>query len=249
MYIGNIEITKRELLASIIIIFIMTGLGFLVASKIHDSVSVANERYFKSLKIDNDEEMFNYTISTEVGNVLSFGTVQAIGSVSDEMIEGEFFALMKKEEHYVQKTRTVTYTDSNGVSRTRTEVYYEWEEKNREYDRVDSFTYLGREFTHDDIKIDNYAYLTTEKNHFLSDVRYKFYIIPLEQDITLFAVAKDKTIQDTQVHYSQSIEQIIDYKEREADVAVIVFWVVWVLLTIGAVIGFVALDNRYLNNH
>ncbi len=247
----NIEVTRRELLLSIIIVLVMVGLGFLISAKVHDSVSVSNEKYFNALKIDKDDTMFNYALNTEVGYILSSGTVAAVESVSDPLIDGEYFSIRKVEEHYVMKTRTVTYTDSEGNTKTRTETYWEWDEVKRTYDHIKEFTYLGHTFKHGHIRLDNYSYLKTVKKGMLSDVRYKFYTMPTEFDIALFSQAKEGTITPGQsaVYYNQSIESVIDMKEGEATMFVVFFWIIWVILTIAAVVGFVALDNRFINNH
>ncbi|PTY93040.1 hypothetical protein [Heyndrickxia sporothermodurans] len=243
----NIEITKREVLVSISIVLIMVGLGFLIATKVHDYTMSSNEKYFKALKVDNDPELFQYAIDTEVGNLVSYGTVKAKEPVSDPMIDGKYFDLTKIEEHYVMKTRTVTYTDSNGKTQTKTETYWEWEEYDRWYSHTDTFTYLGQTYDFDFIKFSHDSYIDTYEDGMFSDVRYKFYGIPSKFNGSLYSKATKKTIANNTFHYGQTIKQLMSQKENEASHMTIFFWILWTFVIGLAVFGFVALDNKFLN--
>ncbi len=206
-----------------------------------------NEKYFKSLKVDNDPKLFSHAIDTEVGDVVSYGTVVANEPVSDPLIEGEYSSIEKVEQHYVQKTRTVTYTDSNGNVKTRTETYWEWVTKGRERFDTDTLTYLEREFSLDQFNVNHHNYLETVKTS--SRVRYSFYTMPKEYEALIYSLAKSKTIENNEIHLGQSIEDFMDRKESEADTSVILFWVLWVILTSGVIIGFVTLDNKFINGN
>ncbi|WEG18645.1 hypothetical protein PQ478_09200 [Alkalihalophilus pseudofirmus] len=245
---NNIEVTKREALVSIIIVLVMVSLGFFIGNSLHNSVSENNQKYFNALKVDNDPDLFNHALDTNIGDMVSYGSFHAIEPVSDDMIEGEYFAIRKIEEHYVMKTRIVTYTDSNGNTKSKTETYWEWDEVNREHFNTESFGYLNREFPYETMTFRHYDYKETVKDNFFSSVRFKFYVIEDVFEATLYSLAADKTIKQNSLYPSNTIETFIDQKERSADAIEIVFWVFWSLLIIGAVIGFVALDNRFLNN-
>ncbi|MEK4025419.1 hypothetical protein [Sporosarcina sp. FSL W7-1283] len=244
----DVEITKREILVSIIIILIMMGLGFFLSTSIHNKVSVSNEKYFKALKIDNLPELFNYAINTEVGHVLSYGKFKANEPVSDTMIKGKYFSIKRIEEHYVMKTRVVTYTDSNGKSQTKTETYWEWDEWKRDYFHTKTFNYLGRDFKIGKVKIDNYIYGDTVKKSTFSNIRWVFYVIPKEFEAALYSNTSEGTINQNELYENQTIERVIERKESGADRAVILFWIGWAVLIVGAVVIFVMLDNKFINN-
>lgn len=244
----NFEATKREVLVSIVIVLVLLSLGFLIGNAIHNNASEENEKYFKALKVNNDPAMFNHAINTEIGNMVSYGVFTANDPVSNEMIKGNYFAIRKVEEHYVMKTRVVTYTDSEGNTKTKTETYWEWDEVKREHFATESFTYLDKEFSYGFIPINHYSHKETVKDGFLSDVRFKFYTIPKEFNGTLYSKAVDKKITDNRLYLHDTIESLIEKKEKSADTQVVVFWIIWSMLIIAAVVGFIALDNRYLNN-
>lgn len=245
----DIEITTREILVSIVIVLLLVALGFFISNSIHNAALENSEKYFKSLKINNDAELFDYALATEVGNVLAYGTLKANEPVSDKLLDGTYFSILKIEEHYVQKTRTVTYTDSNGKTQTKIETYWEWEEYKRDYFNTDTFTFLGKVLDYNLINFDFHTYQDTIKEGgFFSDVRYVFYTIPFEFNASLFAKAKDGTIINNTLYVDQTIKEVIKQKEESADTSVIVFWVFWSILIFAAVIGFVVLENRYIND-
>lgn len=241
------EITKREVLVSIVIFLLMLSLGFFISNGIHNYTMVENEKYFKAVKINNNPELFNYAIDTEVGHMLSSGTVKASKLVSDPMIKGEYLSIKKIKEHYTMHTRTVSYTCGKSTCH-RTETYWTWDEVDREVFNTETFNYLGIDFDYGKIKFNNYSYNDTIQEDIFSNDRYVFYTIPKEFNVTMYSKAVDKDIANNAVYYNQTIKDVMSEKENEADVSVIVFWIVWVVLILGAVIGFVALDNRFINN-
>ncbi|MED3562384.1 hypothetical protein [Bacillus xiapuensis] len=241
----NIEITLREILISIVIVLVMVGLGFFLAESIHDTVTSDNEKYFKALKVDNNPDLFDYAIRTDVGDMLSYGQFKANEPVSDRLIKGKYYSINKTEEHYTMHTRTVTYKCGKHTC-TRTEVYWTWDYVGEEDFNTKTFTYLGREFNYNKIHFYNYEYYDTVQTS--SHVRFKIYIIPREFNGTLYSKASNKTIKDNSLYANQKIKEVIDGKEHSADHWVIGFWIAWSILIAAIVFIFIALDNKYINN-
>lgn len=242
----DIEFTFREILVSVVIALLMLGLGFFIAESIRDKVSSDNEKYFKALKINNQAELFDYAIRTEVGDVLSFGQFKANQPISDRLIKGKYFAINKTEEHYTMHTRTVSYKCGKHTCH-RTETYWTWDEVGNEKFTTKTFSFLGRNFNYNLIDFHNYDYIDTVKTS--SYVRFKFDGIPLEFKGTLFSNTKNNTIKENVLFPSESIKEVINDKENSAGEWVIGFWVAWSIFIIAGVIGFMALENRYLNNN
>lgn len=122
----DFEITKREILASICIIvfFLLSGMFF--TNKISDSVLDSNEKYNKAVKIEGTD-LFQYGMDTNVGNAFVYGTLEVIDPVTFPEIGGEYMYINKVKEKYTKHTRVVTYTDSDGETRTKTETYWSWD--------------------------------------------------------------------------------------------------------------------------
>lgn len=121
------EVTPREILVSIIIILIALSLGIGLVSAVENAMAETNEIYYKAIKIDNDDRMFHHAKRTDAGIALVYTDVKALDTVTFPEISGEFMYIEKVREDYTMHTRTVTETDSEGNTRTRTEVYYTWD--------------------------------------------------------------------------------------------------------------------------
>lgn len=73
----DFRITKREVLASIAIIFFMLATGFLISGNIASDIEEKNEVYHKALKIE-DEDMYNHAKSIGVGNAFTYFSLDAV---------------------------------------------------------------------------------------------------------------------------------------------------------------------------
>lgn len=58
--------------------------------------------------------MFDYGMRTNVGNAFCQGALEAVDTVSDPRIDGQWMYIYCEEKHYTMHTRTVTTTDSKG---------------------------------------------------------------------------------------------------------------------------------------
>lgn len=237
------EVTFREVVVSVVIVILMIAVGFPITEKIYNNATENNEKYFKSLKINDDENMFEYALNTNIGNTLAYGKFKANEPVSDKMIKGKYFAIERIQENYVMKTRTVTYT-SNGKTKTRTETYWTWEEVDRVQANTKTFNFLGKDFSYSKARFSNYREFDTVRD---GNTRYIFEVIPYEFKGTLFSKVIENTITDSSVYAEKDLKQVIELKKNDAGFKVKCFWFIWAGIIILVIVGFVALDNRYLN--
>ena len=84
------EITKREILASISIIVIMILFGILISTKISEYQMDKNEIYNKAVKIE-DQNMFQYGMDTNIGNAFVYGILEAVDTVTEDLAESPRF--------------------------------------------------------------------------------------------------------------------------------------------------------------
>lgn len=242
----DFEVTRREIFISIIGAILLISLGFFIASAIHNKVTELNEPYLRALKIDKREDLFDHALTTNVGYVLAEGKLTTPKPLEHKDLDGGYLSIRRVEEHYVQKTRTVTYTE-NGKTKTRTETYWEWDEIARETNNASKFNFLDKAFSTKLIELHSYKYNKTVKDNAFSHIRFKYYTIPAEFDTSLFFKTKDKSISETSYYPNKDIKQVVSLKEKQADNYVVVFWVSWILfIVIGAFI-FIAMDNRFIN--
>ncbi len=249
MNFGDFEITFREILVSIAITLILIGLGFFISGSIENGINESNEKYFKALKIDNNEEMFKYALKTNVGYVIVQGKVKAVEGVSIEDIEGKYFKIKKVKEKYTKHTRQVAHTKTVG-NKTETyyttEEYWTWDYAGQEEFHTTKFNFLGVDFSYGTINFYNESYKETKSGG--HHIRYKYYVIPLEFEGTLFTYMKDNTINENNFSVNNTIENIIQQKENDVNTSNIVFWLIWIIF-IGLIdFGYVYLDNRYLED-
>ena len=150
----------------------------------------------------------------------------------------------KVKERYTRHTRTVTYTDSNGKTKTRTEVYWTWDRVSSEDKMCKELSFCDVVFGSNKIDVPGAGYITTIKES--SHVRYKYYGTGTKFTGTIFADLRDKTIsKGTNFYNNMTIEETVKHLENGI-VWLILFWFFWVILIAGCVMGFYYLDNKWL---
>lgn len=240
-----IEITKREIIASITIIGFMLIVGMILSDWILDSIKDTNEVYNKAIHIEN-KDIFEYSMSTNVGNAFVYGDMIALNPVSYDDIEGEYMYIKRIKERYTRHERQVAYSCGKDNKSTcyRTEVYWTWDEVDREYKSTDTVTFLDVEFDFDQFTKPSTDHIATVKKS--SHVRYKYYVTPNKLTGSIFADLRDNNIGSKVNFYSnkttlQAYETVI-----QGYGLVYGFWIAWIVLTVGVVYGFYYLDNDWL---
>lgn len=242
------KITKREKIASIAIVSVMMIIGFFISSKIMDYKNDKNAEYQKAVHIE-DSELFQYGMDTNIGNAFVFGKLEAVDVVTFDEIGGEYLWIEKVEEHYNPHTRTVTKTRKNAQGKTETytetEVYYSWDYYDSWEKHSEKVIFCGLEFDYGKIEIPEKRYIDTRKELPLSNVRYKYYGVFKEYTGTIYTRLMDGTISEqskffTDCNPEQALERCTSGGET------ILFWVVWMILIAGCVVGFCYFDNRWL---
>lgn len=244
---GNIEVTIREVFIGLLGAVLLCSIGFFIATSIHNGVTEANEPYLRALKVDKDVDLFDHALNTNVGYTLSEGYLETPKPVKNSNIKGEYLSIIEIEEHYVMKTRVVTET-VNGKTRTRTETYWVWEEVGRNRQDASTFTFLGKEFSTNLIKLSMHRQTNTVSKGIISDVRYIYKTIPTSFNTSLFFKTSEKTLSKTALYPNKTIKQVVEMKENAADKSVTVFWVSWIMVILIGVFVFVAMENRFLND-
>ena len=239
------EITKRELIASVSIIAVLLLIGTLVSGEISDSMLDKNEIYNKALKIES-QELFLYGMRTNVGNAFVYGEYCAVDTVTYPEIGGGFMYIEKVKERYTMHTRTVTHTRTvNGHTQTytTTENYWTWDRVWSEDLHCNKVSFCGVIFDANKIKTPEANYIDTIRES--SSVRYKYYGTPTEFVGTIFTVLRDGTISNKSPFYNnKTIPETVDSLEESFPLWI--FWIVWVILMGFCIYGFFYLKNKWL---
>lgn len=247
---GDFSISKREILISIAIIAVMIIFGLMIHGSIEDSLMLKHQEYNLALQIDGDRDMFEYGMSTNVGNAFVYGTLKCLDPVTFEEIGGQYSRVEKVKERYTKHTRTVTKsrTDADGNVHTWTEEEEYWT-----WDRIDSWSktatrisFLEVEFEYGKINFPGSHLVETIKES--SKIRYKYYGAPVEAVGTMYTKLENHTISDTSFYIDRTIEEVLKSYTNTSG-PLVAFWIGWVLLTAALVFGFVYIDNRWLEDH
>lgn len=237
------EITKREIIISIGITAVMLIIGFFISGKIIDAQNDKNAEYQKAVHIE-DSELFQYGMDTNVGNAFVYGDLKAVDVVTFDEIGGEYLYVEKVKEKHTLHTRT--YTVKVGKTTTvRTETYWTWDEVNRENKQSLEIMFCGVVLPSIKVEIPDTEYIDTIKES--SEIRYKYYGTPIKHTGTVYTKLSDGTILDNSRFFKDyTIEQALD--SCTSGVGNVMFWAFWIVLTVGAVVGFCYLDNRWLED-
>lgn len=237
------EITKREIIASIAITCFLIIIGILIGNKLNEShIDKVNE-YNKAVKI-KDSDLFQYAMKTNIGNAFVEGKLLALEPVSYDRIPGEYLYIKEIKEKYVMKTKVVT-TRVNGKSVSRVKTYWEWDEVSRSDKISNKVNFLGVDFQTSKISIPSSDYIDTVKES--SRVRYKYYGYPIESYGTIYTSLKNDTMDNDKNNFykDKNIDETLKY--LSLNIFIFVFWTIWLIITGVIVYYFCLLENDWLN--
>lgn len=238
------EITKREILVSISIVALLLIIGIVISNKIYALQTDKTETYNKAVKI-NTSEMFQYGMSTNVGNAFVYGELKAIDYVTYPEIHGQYLYIEKQREEYTQHTRINTYTDENGNTYTQEEIYYTWDYVCTESLKCTQISFCGVVFDSNKISTPVAEYIDTLD--ITSRIRYKYYGVVAKQKGTIFTELRDNTISDqSEFFVGTDIDATLKQIATKQKTQVIIFWVLWIGLTGILVYMFYYAENRWL---
>lgn len=239
------EITKREILVSLVMMLLCICLGTFISGKIDDWQQDKNAEYDRAARI-TEEELFVHGMNTNLGNAFVYGELEAVNPVTYPEIGGIYSYVKKVKERYTMHTRTVTYTTGSGKTmqtHTRVETYWTWDYAGEESKKVKKIVFFGNEFPGKKIDLPSSDYIKTIKES--SHIRYKYYGVPERMTGTIYTKLRDKTISDSSPFYNgMKIEEVVE-KLEESHVKTI-FWAIWGILMAALMAGFFYLDNRWL---
>lgn len=242
--LGNgVEITKRELIASISIIALLLLIGFFISEKITQHQTDKNQIYNKAVKIQ-DKDMFQYGMETNVGNAFVYGDLECVDTVTYSDIGGKYMSVTKVTERYTQHTRVVTTTDSEGHTHSHTETYWSWDEIDRDDKHCKNVTFLGIEFDYGTIYKPSEHYIDTIQENIFSNIRYVYYGSDTKYTGTIFTNLNNNNIHNTKFYESMNIEETVNY--LESNIGISIFWFFWIIFICLCIYGFYYLENQWL---
>lgn len=248
IYAFGINITMREILASVTIISFMLLAGFLISDKINNSIQDKNEEYQKAVKLNTSQE-FLYGLRTDVGNAFCYGELSAVDTVSYPEIDGEYMYISKTREEYRMHTRVVTKTrpGPNGTIQTytTTEIYYSWDTISSERLHSNELTFNDVVFPYSKFDVPSSHYITTIYKW--SDVRYVYYGTDTDFNGTLYTKIYDHTVADQSRFFPvQTPDETLESLVSSSGAALIFFWLFWIAIIAGIIFFFYSRENAWL---
>lgn len=265
-------ITKREILVCIPIACILICLGLFIDSKIIESNLLSDEEYTKTLKINNNNDMFKYVIDTNVGKVINYGEFKVNDGVKDSWLKNDYIYIEKIAEEYTKHSRKVCEKDSKGNESCHTEYYYEWDEVDSNIKNVEKITFSSVEFLFTDFKKypvyrleltkdnvmdslvnkidDNYIYEDKGWSHHVGDKRYYYRVVNKSFYGTVFGEAKDNKFQDENelIIHDSNIEDFMKSKDGWNLATRLIYWIFYLVMSGFIIYGYLYIDNDYLED-
>ena len=239
---NNIEVTLREVIFSIGIIGIALMVGIKIADKIDNYMMDKNAVYTKAVQINNDSLQFAYAFATNYGPTFAYGTLKAIGEASDGKVSG-FMSIRRELEEYTKHYRTVC--EGEGKDRQcHEESYWSWDHARTDMFSVEKVNFIGKVFRFSEFPYRDYRHYKTVSCGY--HLRYVYHTMPLQVSGTLFAIIDNHRMNKAEFKPGVTID-----KARDAYVSVhhkLIFWIVYMILLIAGVIGFVSLENDWLED-
>jgi hypothetical protein len=267
MKIGKVDITKRESLASIVIVAVMLSIGFMISYTIQSNISESNEMYMKALKI-YDQDIFDYSYNTGIGNVFANVTVKAVDPQYVYDLREKYMYIERVHEHYTMHERTIVETHGSGkhtYTTTRIEYYWTWdyngsEEYKSKYVLLNNIKIDGSRISgyptqsHIDLSKENisksvFQIINCYVYEGLSD-RYYYDVVPLYYTGASFVNLSPGIINNgNTISISSGInaDELYNRTISDASSRILLFWIIWSLAIILAVAYFVFLNNDWLN--
>jgi hypothetical protein len=256
------DITKREIFFSLIIIFLMLGIGFFIYENINNSIMNSNEIYSKSLRI-YDLDGFNHALSTNVGNVFTTYTAITNTPVILPEFKNEYLYIKKIHEKY--QMHTYTSTDSKG--HVKVHRYWSWDNINSEEYIAEVININGIDVKGNKIFFKNIEYLELDNNiinknfyvyklssnylYIGNHERFCYEIVPSSISGSTFIFLNNNNITNEYISLYRNIDPDKLYEKyiNDSNGTKIIFWIIWIIL-IGVVwFAFVKLENRWLEDH
>lgn len=243
------DLTLRELVFSVFIVGVMVLVGFFISEVIERKVNDSNLRYNQAAALLTNDQ-FKYALDTDVGHVFANGRLVADSPVKNEHLAGEYLSVYVKHQQYRMHTRRVahTVTDSRGRSHTkyRTETHWSWDTMSCSSSHSPTVTYCGVKFPYNKF---GYSWIGSDTTRHSTGfhARDVVTVVPKTFIASVFGEAKSRTlVGDGLTLAPMSIEAY--RKDLTTSHALAIFWIIWGIVMVFALVGFYVVKNDWLED-
>lgn len=260
------EITPKEILLSVAVIVGAFALAVFINPFIKDSMLEDVRRHQNALQVSNDTNIFQYALTTKVGEVFAYGQMSAFHPVTFPELSGTYGVIEKVTERYTRHTRQVCDSrddDGNCIS-SHTEVYYTWDTWKRDTLASDYFDFLSVTFPYDAIMgtpntVDlssntvSFSFLSRVYGNYLyedddifsseGDLRFYYNYLPTQFYASMLVNFGEAGITPVKFYYEQDQHQVFEQKEHSLKMFDVMYYFI-VLLVVGG--GYFYFAHSYL---
>ena len=209
--------------AVMLVALVFVGLGFWFGTLINDGINKKYEDYTSAIQATTPEE-FRAAIENKQ-NVIATDKLVANETVTHDELDGEYAYISVSHRQKIMKTRIVTQI-VNGKSQSRTEIYYDWQWFGTKTYHGDSFSFMGYEFSYDEVDLPERHIKDVDYNGFEQDT---YYVVDNNVEGTMFVTFKGDSVK-TAFYDDATIEDAIDASDSK--LPLVVFIVIWSIIGI-----------------
>ena len=226
---------------SIVIIFLIGG------CIIHKKITEENQKqellYENAFKVQTDEA-FKTVLDRNTGELFAYGKLSAVDTLLLQKTGEEYAYIKEVHEQYNTKQRVVTRrsTDSNGNTKTSTDVeyYHEWDTVKVDESYCKKVKFLGQEF-------DSYIFKLPITQEYLygdnltADYRITYYSQPKDINGTLFCRVENHELFNVKFYNNKTIEETIELFKNGNIRGLILFHIIWFVAMILCIMGVISI--------
>lgn len=201
------------------VVLVLGGLGFWLGTLINNSINDNHDVYSNAIQAETKEEFVKAIQKKQ--NVIASDKLVANELATHENLDGEYALIRIAHYQKIAKTRIVTYIEG-GKSKTKTEVYYDWNFMGSDMIHGDNFSFMGYSFTYDEIDLPDRHIKECDMNGFSRDT---YYVVDNNTAGTMLVIFNDDGEMKTEFHENKSIEEAVASSNN--NVGLIVFIVLW----------------------
>lgn len=240
---GDWEITRREVLFSIIIVIVMVCIGSLIGSVVDNNANEAKQKYQHVLVIDNDDALFQYGIRTDVGDVLCHSTLSAVDPVSLGSESNRMY-IREVLERYTMHTGTYTTTDGKGHTTTHTYTYWTWDHVSEKSSHSNQMIFAGVTMAYGKIAMPGAHYTKIVRCGY--HLRHVYYVIDKINSGVLYTHLDNNGYTHGKWYNLSSAASTKESLMEGTQRWIVIFWVIWVIAILVLTGVFYWLPNDWL---
>lgn len=243
-FFEGMTITLREVIFSVLIIGVLSAVGFYAASSIEKSVLDKQLAYRQAVQISDTNE-FAHAMKTDVGFALVEGDLYTPKPVSMDKCDGKWLHIVADFQEYRRHTQHYTTRDSKGHVHHHTRTYWSWDTYDVKKKHADEVIFCGSTFMFEEFSYGHVspAHRQTSSNGFHR--RIVFTCLPTDFHATIASKLYENSVHD-KPDLLEGMDLARAYEFYTTSHAVAIFWCCWIVFIALVCLVFYRYENEWL---